>query len=410
MSYIRRLSEQLVTEALSDTRVVVVNGARQAGKSTLVHRIVRDLPDAQERRLDRPLELAAARLDPEAFVRHGGLLVIDEIQRAPELILPIKAEVDDDPRPGQFLLTGSARLLGLRALPDTLVGRSETVELWPLAQAELEGAQPVLIDALFDDGLTSLGAGSTPRAEYFERLVRGGFPEAVRRTDARRSRFLDAYLQDLVDRDIVTLGDIGRRDALERLLALVAAAAAQLFVPAHLARATGVDAKTVERYTALFEEVFLLKRLPAWSTVGTSRAVQARKVVVVDSGLAANIVGRSAARLAKGDPLAGPLLENFVLSEIARLLPFAEARPRLFHFRTKDGIEVDGVLESRDRRIVGIEVKASESVRAEDLRGLTYLRDRVGPDFVAGVVLHAGRAIRSLGDRLWAVPIDALWS
>ncbi|MGD9753041.1 MAG: ATP-binding protein [Acidimicrobiia bacterium] len=410
MQYVPRFVESAIEAALADTRVVVVNGARQAGKSTLVRRILRSRPGSDERRLDRPLELAAARLDPDAFVRHDGLLAIDEIQRAPELVLSIKDDVDLDPRPGRFLLTGSARVLGLRSLPDALVGRTETIELWPFAQAEIEGSRPDFVDALLRGSLGELTSLGTPREEYFERLTRGGFPEAVKRDARRRGRFFESYVDDLIDRDVSTLGDIGRRPALRRLVGLAAATVGQLYVPAQLARAASIDAKTADRYISLFEEVFLFKRVPAWTASSTKRAVGAAKLLAVDTGLGADLVGRSPARLVKGDPLAGPLLENFALSEIARLLPVAHERARLFHFRTKDGVEVDGVVETRDRRIAGIEVKAAESVRGEDLRGLTYLRDRVGEDFVAGVVLYTGRAIRSLGDRLWAVPLDCLWS
>jgi len=410
VEYIPRFVEAAIEAALADTRVVVVNGARQAGKSTVVRRVLRGVAGSEERRLDRPLELAAARFDPDAFVRHDGLLAIDEIQRAPELVLSIKDQVDLDPRPGRFLLTGSARVLGLRSLPDALVGRTETIELWPFAQAEIERRSSDFIDALLGGSLDGLSTAATERDEYFQRLGRGGFPEAVRRDGRRRSRFFEGYVDDLIDRDISTLGDIGRRGAMTRLVGLAAATVGQLYVPAQLARAASIDAKTADRYVSLFEEVFLFKRLPAWTASSTKRAVRAPKLLGVDSGLVADLVGRSPARLAKGDPLAGPLLENFALSEIARLVPAASERARLFHFRTKDGVEVDGVLETRDRRIAGIEVKAAESVRAEDLRGLTYLRDRVGEDFVAGVVLHTGRAIRSLGDRLWAVPLDCLWS
>lgn len=410
VQYVPRFVEAVIEAALGDTRVVVVNGARQAGKSTVVQQILRRRTGCEERKLDRPLELAAARLDPDAFVRHDGLLAIDEIQRAPELVLSIKAEVDSDPRPGRFLLTGSARVLGLRSLPDALVGRTETIELWPFAQAEIERTSPVFIDVLLRGTVGELTGGVTTREEYFERLVRGGFPEAVKRTPGRRGRFFESYLNDLIDRDVSTLGDIGRREALTRLVGLVATSAAQLYVPAQLARAASIDAKTADRYFSLLSEVFVVKRIPAWTASSTGRAVRASKVLVVDSGLAADLVGRTPARLAKGDPLTGALLENFAMSEVARLLPLAHERARLLHFRTKDGVEVDGVLETRDRRVAAIEVKAAESVRSEDLRGLIYLRDRLRDDFIAGVVLHTGRAARSVGDRLWAVPLDCLWT
>jgi uncharacterized protein len=305
-------------------------------------------------------------------------------------------------------------LLGLRALPDALVGRKETIELWPFSQAELVGRRSGFIDAAFSGEDPDVGnnqsAGTESRQGYIDRFVRGGFPEANAREDRRRSRFFSSYLEDLVDRDVTHLGDIEKREQLMQLLALLAAGSAQLFVVDRLATRLGLAAKTVERYVSLFEEVFLVKRIPAWSNSRTSRATRTRKLLFVDSGLATNLTGRSSARLGRDDALLGPLLENFVLSELARLIPFSESNPTLFHYRNKDGVEVDAVLEQLDGSIVALEVKASDSVRSEDLVGLVHLRERTGPDFVAGYVLYTGGVVRSMGDRLWAVPIDAIWN
>ncbi len=312
-------------------------------------------------------------------------------------------------------MTGSARLLGLRALPDALVGRKETIELWPLSQAELAGRSSGFIDRIFSgdvnpDLTRTTTTGAELRQGYFDRLTIGGFPEATRRADRRRDRFFGSYVDDLVDRDVSQLGDIGRRGHLMRLIGLLAANAGQLFVVDRFASNLAVAAKTVDRYVSLFEEVFLVKRLPAWSSSMTTRAVRTRKLVFVDSGLAANLCGRNSLRLARGDVLGGPLLENFVLSEFARLSPLSEAAPELFHYRTRDGVEVDLVLERRDGGIAAVEVKVAQSVRPDDLRGVTHLRDHVGDAFVAGIVLYTGSDVRSLGDRLWAVPLDALWA
>jgi uncharacterized protein len=413
-NYIERHVSHLIRDALADTRVVVVNGARQSGKSTLVHHVTRSFEQVEERRLDRPMDLTSARLNPERFVAFDGLLVIDEIQRAPELILPIKVRVDDDPRPGQYLLTGSARLLGLKSLPDALVGRKETIELWPFSQAELARRPSTFLETVFSgeipDGRSRNGVGSETRTGYFGRVVTGGFPEANAREDRRQSRFFTSYLEDLIDRDVTQLGDIERREQLSRLLAVLAANSGQLFVADRLASQLGLAAKTIERYVSLFEEVFLLKRIPAWSNSATNRAIRTRKVVFVDSGLATNLCGRNVNRLVRGDPMAGPLLESFVLSELARLAPLCEAAPSLSHYRNRDGVEVDAVLQQRDGSVVGIEVKAADLVRSDDLGGLSHLRERSGGDFIAGCVLYTGPVVRSMGDRLWAVPIDALWS
>ncbi len=414
--YIPRNAERLVREALSDTRVVTVNGARQVGKSTLVERLISSSPGAAERRLDIATDRAAATADPTAFVRHDGLLAIDEIQRAPDLVLSIKAEVDRDPTPGRFLLTGSARVLGLRALPDALVGRMETIELWPLSQGELAGVRDGFVDRVFSDDavLRSAGgpsiAGVETRDSYIERAIRGGFPESVRRAPSRRTRFLDAYVNDLIDRDVTQLADIQHRATMKRMVRLMAAAMAQPLRIERLASELATSRRTVERYVALLEEVFLVKRLPSWSTSATGRTLQIPKLLFVDTGVAAAVTGLTPRSLARDDAKVGPLVENFVLAEIARQLTWSAVRADLYHYRTKDHVEVDGVLEARDGSVVGIEVKASLTARDEDFRGLRHLHRKVGDRFHRGVVLYAGDAVRAFGERMIAAPIDTLWA
>ncbi|MDQ3602176.1 MAG: AAA family ATPase, partial [Actinomycetota bacterium] len=241
-----------VQAALADTRVVTINGARQVGKSTLAGLVVGSTPGAMLRTLDDPLELAAAQADPVPFIRHDGLLCIDEIQRAPELLLAIKASVDRDPRPGRFLLTGSTRVLALADLPDALVGRMQAVELWPLSQGEMTGEGDAFVSAAFQHGAELDVESAVSRDDYAERIVRGGFPEAVRRTDARRrAQFFGAYLNNLLERDIRQLSDVGRLGDLRRLAGAVAARSAGLLVAQalaarHVRRAAG-DARTGRR-------------------------------------------------------------------------------------------------------------------------------------------------------------------
>ncbi len=406
---LRRHLSRAVDEALADTRVVAITGARQVGKSTLVRAHLKTRPRAEERNLDRGTVLAAARADPERFVRHDGLLAIDEVQRAPDLMLAIKAAVDADPRPGQFLLTGSARLLGLRKLPDALVGRMETLELWPFSQGEIGQTREEFIDRVFADDPV-FDSSTEPREGYLERLSRGGFPEAVRRDEGRRARFFQSYVQDLVDRDVRLLAEIQRRDELHRLLSLLAGRVAQPLKNEAVASEVGLPATTVSRYLSLFEEVFLLKRLPAWAASATGRAVRMPKLLFVDTGLCAHLQGKTVRRLARDDAAVGPLLANFVLGELARQLGWSACRATLHHYRTRDGIEVDGVLESDDGRIVGIEVKAAETVRSEDFSALRHLQALAGDRFHLGVVLHAGAQALSFGPRLLAAPIASLWA
>jgi uncharacterized protein len=404
-----RRAERLVRDALTDTRVVLVNGARQSGKSTLV-RLVGSEYGAQWRSLDSGVTRRAAEQDPAGFVTDAEAMVIDEIQRVPELLLAIKEEVDAEFRPGRFLLTGSARLLGLRTLPDALPGRMETIELWPFSQGEIDGTPDAFVDAIFAGGPELRHTSSVSRREYAERIARGGFPEAVARDDRRRrERFFDSYVSDLINRDVIQLAEIERGVEMRRLVRLLAARTAKLLVTHGLANDSGLATNTANRYIALLEEVFLIKRIPAWSRNLSTRATGTPKVAFVDSGVAANLWDIDAAGLTQPGGPFGPLLEGFVLMELARQLTWSDQRVELYHYRTRDKVEVDAVLENRRGRVVGIEIKASSTVRAEDFRGLRHLADRLGDDFVVGLVLYTGAETLSFGPRMRAMPVSALW-
>ncbi len=397
-----------VEEALADTRVVLVNGARQCGKSTLVMRIGNERA-AEWRSLDHAATRQAAQFDPSEFVATSDGMVIDEVQRVPELLLAIKEQVDADPRPGRFLLTGSARVLGLRGLPDALPGRMETIELWPLSQGEIEEKPDGFVDAIFTQGPEYQHTSKEVRGGYIERITRGGFPEAVARPPRRRERFLDSYVADLINRDVMQLSEIERGPEMRALTKLVAARSGQLLVPGALASELGLPQPTVGRYLGLLEEVFLLKRIPAWSRNLGTRAVATPKVAMVDSGIAANLLGLDAASLREPSSPLGPLLEGFVAMEIARQLTWSEQRVDLYHYRTKDQAEVDIVLENRRGQVVAIDVKAGSTVRGDDFRGLRHLAGRLGDSLITGVLLYTGQQTLPFGPRLRAIPISALW-
>ncbi len=404
-----RRASSIVSEALGDTRVVLVNGARQSGKSTLVRLLALEV-GAAYRSLDRAAIRRAAQEDPEGFVDVSRPLVIDEVQRVPELLLAIKAEVDNRPRPGRFLLTGSARVLGLRGVPDALPGRIETVELWPFSQCEIDARPYGFVDAVFTHGPALCHDSATSRAEYADRVVRGGFPEAVARAEGRRrSRFLGSYVRDLVIREVTELSEIERTGEMRTLIQLLAARSGQLLVTSALGSAIRLPDRTARRYVDLLEEVFLIKRVPSWSRNLSTRATGTPKVAMVDSGVAAHLLGVDAAGLLEPTAPLGPLLEGFVLMELARQLTWSDQEVELYHYRTRDKVEVDAVLENRRGQVVGIEVKASSTVRTEDFRGLRHLADRLGADFVLGVVLYTGGHTLPFGDRMRAMPVSALW-
>lgn len=405
-----RRAEGELEAALADTRVVVINGARQVGKSTLARLVLDRYPGAEERRLDDPPTLDAARRDPVAFVRHPGLLLIDEVQRAPELLLPIKDAVDRDPTPGRFLLTGSARVLALAELPDALPGRMETIELWPLSQGEIDGLPDGFVDAAFAHGADLHLPGTATRQSYAARVARGGYPDALRRADARRrSRLFGSYVDAIVGKDVRELTQITQLTELRRLVTTVARRAGCLVVPTNLAADLGAARTTVGRYVDLLEAVFLIRRIPAWSSALTRRAVGTSKLLFTDSGLLCHVLGVDENQLASPFTHAGHIVESFVLSELARQLDWSSGEVRLHHYRTRDGVAVDALLERASGEVVGVEVKAGETVTGSDFAGLRHLAERVGERFRAGFVLHLGVASLPFGPRMRALPLSALW-
>lgn len=401
----------MALEALSDTRVVVVNGARQVGKSTLASLIAARADNARQLYLDDPAILAAAEEDPVAFVQHDGLLMIDEIQRTPQLLLPIKHEVDRHPRPGRFLLTASARLLGLRDLPDAPPGRTETIELWPLSQGEIDSAPDGFVDHVFTHGAdVAMNPSPLRKSDYVDRALRGGYPEAVRRDPGRRrNRFFDSYITDLVTRDVRQISDIERPAEMRRLLSVIGARMGGLAVIQSIAGDVGLPRVTLSRYLDLLELIFVIKRIPAWSSNLTTRAISTPKLIVTDSGLGGRLIGMSPERARDITAPIGPLLENFAIGEVARQLTWADESVQLFHYRNRDQVEVDMVLEHASGEVIGLEVKAAETVRGDDFRGLRHLADRLGARFRAGFVLYTGEQSLSFGERLRALPMSSLW-
>lgn len=359
----------------------------------------------------------AARIDPTGFVSEVTYpLLIDEVQRGGDaLVLAIKREMDRSRQKGRFVLAGSTRFVTEPRLSESLAGRVRFVDLWPLSQGELaQTPEEPFVDRCFDgpDGLRSLPAPSLARREIFHRVCAGGFPEAVL-TDANRLRraFFNDYVRTITQRDIRELGRISEHADLSRLARLLAARTAGEIVLVDIARDIGVDHRTAGRFLGLLETLYLHHLVPAWSRNLTAKVVQRPKLHMVDSGLAAHLLGVDPANLAR--PVAihsGQLLETFVAGELARQITWTDTGARLHHFRDRSGIEVDLVLERPDGRVAGIEVKAAASVSDDDLRGLRLLRDRLGTDFTAGVVLHCGERTDSFGDRLLAVPVTTLWA
>ncbi|HTR89697.1 MAG TPA: ATP-binding protein [Solirubrobacteraceae bacterium] len=399
-------------EALADTRIVAVEGPRQSGKSTLCGHIASErhmrtvtLDDANTRR--------GALDDPQGFVAGlDGPAFIDELQRAPDLVLALKMAVDRDPRPGRYLVSGSASLLLSPRIGDSLAGRIERVPLRPFTQAELERRLvPEWLDGLWKGaGPPHMETELMGRIAHAHRIVAGGFPAAVTRTHRRRAAWFTDYIASLVARDVPDLVDVRRPDLLPALLTHLAAGSGSLASMRPIAQALAADEKTIRAYLRLLELLHLVVRVPAWTPGFAARAVRAPRLFVEDSGLMSHLLAVDDTRVANDDALSGRAYESFVAMELARLLPHTQISPTMRHWRSAHGDEVDVILEDRAGRVVAIEIKAGATVRRANLRGINSFRRLADERFVAGLVLCTARQTTPLGDRIWAVPIEALWT
>ncbi len=409
----RHLAPQLA-EALADTPVVLVNGARQSGKSTLVR--AQSALGSTPRRyitLDDAAVLNAAQSEPAGFINGlQGDTTLDEVQRVPALFLAVTAAVDRQRQPGRFLLTGSVNVMLLPGIADSLAGRMKVLSLWPLSSAEWADS-PALnrAETLFHTDWAALPVPPCERAELISRLVAGGFPDAVTRTSSRRREaWFDSYVQSVLQRDVRDLARIEQLTEVPNLLRLLASRSASLLNFAELSRSAGLAQSTLKRNFALLEMLFLVVRLPPWERNPGKRLVKASKVLLPDSGLLAYFTGATPDNLAAGAGLPGGLVETFVLTELLKHVAFSAQRLSLWHYRTQSHIEVDFIVENRQGHITGIEVKASATVDSKDFKGLRHLQTTEPVLFQHGIVLYAGRELVPFGDRLWAVPMSIWWA
>ncbi|MBI2494639.1 MAG: ATP-binding protein [Candidatus Rokubacteria bacterium] len=403
---LRRGIEGPLKTALADTPVVLLTGARQAGKSTLAQTLV---PEDRYLTLDDATVLAAAQIDPAAFISRyaGGMVVIDEVQRVPDLLLAIKASVDRDRRPGRFLLTGSSNIWFVPRVADSLVGRMEILTLWPLSQGEIMERREGFLEAIRRARLPGNPTVITVE-EMAARIVRGGYPAVYSWSERRRAAWLRSYVTGVLERDVRELTSVEAIAALPRLVTLLATRVATLVNLADVSRTAGIAHTTLQRYMAVLERTFLIHQIPGWGTKLGARVLKSAKFVFADTGLAMALLHLATERLPQ-EPISGPVLENFVIMELRKQASWQEEHIRLYHFRTPKGIEVDVVVELEGNEVIGIEVTRSQTVTGEDFRGLNELARIAGRRFRAGVILYLGRKVVSFGKNLHAIPLAALW-
>jgi uncharacterized protein len=409
----RNITDNLV-QALADTPVVLVNGARQTGKSTLVQSTELPASGRQYLTFDDPSLLAAAKGDPSGFV--AGLatpVTLDEVQHVPELFPAIKVAVDRKREPGGFLLTGSADVLLLPKLSESLAGRMEVLTLWPFSQGEMALIHERFIDTLFSKQPVwqPERSNALPRTDLFEKIMTGGYPPvAARRQAARRKAWFQSYLMTILHRDVRDLANIADLSAVPQLLSVVASRVGGLLNFADLSRSLSLPQTTLKRYFALLESTFLVQLLRPWSVNTGQRVIRTPKIYLNDTGLLSHLVGLTLERLELDAGLAGAALENFVLVELQKQSAWSDTQPQFYYWRTASGQEVDIVLEDSAGRLVGVEVKASATLHGGDLRGLQALADAARKRWIRGIVVYTGTDVIPFAHNLHGMPVSSLWT
>ncbi len=409
MPIYKRHIEPRLREALEDTPVVLLQGPRQCGKTTLAQ-MVGETDGYAYFTFDDEATKNFAEDDPAGFMNSlPERVILDEVQRVPKLFTSIKLSVDRSRKPGRFILTGSMRVLQFSKINDSLAGRMGIIGLHPLAQSEIEQIKPGFLDCLFSPNFT-VQQEQPGKNQIINRIVTGGYPEALKRsTEPRRARWYKSYIETIIERDVPDIANIHSLKALSQLIKLAASHTSRLLSVNGLASSFQLNRLTIRSYLTLLEKLFLLEILPAWHSNYTKRLVKAPKLHIGDTGIVCALLNLNSSELAKNHVLHGHILETFVFQELKRQAS-GHIRPHTFHhFRDRDGVEVDIVIERGVTALAGVEVKASATVKTSDFKGLRKLQDATGKRFAGGVLLYNGNNTLSFGKNLYALPLRKLW-
>ena len=408
MKYPRYLKDSLL-QAFKVSPVTLLIGPRQTGKTTLMKEIGAEL-GMHYLTFDTLKQLAAAQEDPEGFI--GGLstpVIIDEVQRVPQIALPIKLSVDRDRVPGSFGLTGSANPLVAPKLNDSLAGRMFILHMWPLSMSEIQGKKSRFLDLVFDPSAEFSEGTHLSRKDMVEIFSKGGYPDALALDATMRDRWFDNLLTTILERDVQDIASIARPRDFAKLISILASRSSNLLNLAELGRIASIPYTTLNHYMVLLESLFLIVRQPAWHLNRTKRLVKMPKLYFGDTGLLINQLRVGPEFLLENGKWFGPILENFVFLELKKLSSWSLSPIDLYHYRTQAGIEVDIVLENRAGQIVGIEVKSSETISFEDWKGLNVLGEEMGDKMVRGIILYSGKEVVAFRKDRIAIPISSLW-
>lgn len=402
--FARKLTHHIEV-AMQDTPVVLINGPRQSGKTTLAKEYAPSLPYYT---LDDDNILNAAKQDPVGFISRIDRAIIDEIQRAPELLRAIKHSVDENRQPGRFLLTGSANLLSLPQIGDSLAGRMEILTLLPLSQAEIQGRD----NQFLEHALNQSWPHQTPLTEQTNMIAEvlvGGYPEMLMRPNSeRRNAWAKSYIKAIVERDVKDISSIEKLIEMPRLLEILAQQSGKLTNFTQIGGQINLDTKTTQKYIGLLETLFLVHELKPWHSNNLNRILKTPKIHFLDSGLLTCLNRITPVSIENDKSAFGALLETWVYSELLKTITVTEEPWNIYYYRDKDKVEVDFILENHARKIIGIEVKASHTIFNQDFKGLRKLAALTEKNWITGIVLYSGDKCLSFGDNLWAIPFSLL--
>lgn len=406
----RRNIEKKFKEALSTSPAVLLTGARQTGKTTLVEEYAKS-KGYHYITFDDLTFLSAATRDPQGFI--AGIpkpVIIDEVQRVPAIFLPIKRDIDTNREPGRYIVTGSANPLLINRVGESLAGRLETLTLFPLSQGELEGRKEDFIETVFEGEPSSRFKNNSSKEELYDLITRGGYPVVQPLNDARREAWFHGYVNDILLKDVQNLANIEKLAELPNLLKMVALRAGHILNATDLSRMLGISAASVQRYLTLLETLYMISFCRPWRASVEKRYVKSPKAYLIDTGILSYLQGITTKRMLAEPLFTGHVLENFVWQELSKQATWSSIRIDIYHFRTATGVEVDIVLEDSMGRVVGIELKNSSTIKAEDFNGLEYMQEMLGKKFVRGIVLYTGSEIVPFGgSTMLAMPIASLW-
>jgi predicted AAA+ superfamily ATPase len=407
---IQRKIKTRLLEALTDSPVVLIHGARQTGKSTLVKSLSENEYPAKYLTFDDTGILSAAQFNPQGFISgYDENLVIDEVQRVPEIFLAIKSLVDKKRKAGKFILTGSANVLLLPKISESLAGRMEILNLFPLSQSEINNSEYNFIDKLFESNFKP-NSTARKRNDIVSRVLTGGFPEMLSRKDReRQNAWFKSYITTILQRDVRDIVNIEKINELPKLLSIFASRAGTLLNFAELSRSSAIPQTTLKRYVALLEAIFMIYQLPAWSGNLSKRLIKTPKLYLNDTGLLSNLIGFEADKIFSDSMSWGRLLENFVLNELLKQASWSKFNLSLHHFRSVSGQEVDFIIERTDGKLIAVEVKATAKINASDFNNIKVFAAETGNKFVKGIVLYTGNEAIPFAKNMYAIPIESLW-